>query len=222
MQDLGSCAKACGFESHGVHRKVNMIKLSIIIPYYDTYRYTLPLLKELQIQKTDEVEVIVVDDGCYESRLDEFSSDFMIIHDQHKGASAAWNTGIRNASGEFVGFIDSDDMIMMNYVEELLSAIDQNLADEIIFGYMYYPSGKVMLQSSKQSIWKAVYRRSIVPLFDEHCFRLTAIPFQVQLSRISHTHAYLDRVLYVYRADREGSITWNYEHGVTDSSGKLI
>jgi hypothetical protein len=49
-----------------------MIKLSIIIPYYDTYNYTIKLLRELQIQLTDEVEVILVDDGCNETRFDQF------------------------------------------------------------------------------------------------------------------------------------------------------
>ena len=44
-----------------------MIKLSLIIPYYDTYEYTIKLLKELRLQKTDEVEVILVDDGCDEA-----------------------------------------------------------------------------------------------------------------------------------------------------------
>ena len=89
-----------------------MIKLSIIIPYYDTYNYTIKLLRELQIQLTDEVEVILVDDGCNETRFDEFK-EFKIIHVDHIGASAAWNVGIKAATGKFIGFIDSDDMIMM-------------------------------------------------------------------------------------------------------------
>jgi len=201
-----------------IQRKVGMIKLSIIIPYYNTYEYTLPLLKELQIQKTDEVEVIVIDDGCDDARLDEFAIDFTIIHDTHKGASAAWNTGIRHAVGEFIAFIDSDDMIMMNYVEELIAVIDHDPADEVIFGYMFYPSGEVMLRSPKRSVWKAIYRRSIVPLFDENCYRLTAAPFQAQLFRTPHTQSYLDRVLYVYRTEREGSITWNHKHNIISTS----
>ena len=66
-----------------------MIKLSIIIPYYQTYEFTYKLLKELQIQVTDEVEVILIDDGCNEIRLDQF--DFVkITHlPERKGASYA-------------------------------------------------------------------------------------------------------------------------------------
>lgn len=189
-----------------------MVKLSIIIPYYDTYKYTLPLLKELQIQKTDEVEVILVDDGCNETRFDTFSSDFTIIHAEHKGASAAWNEGIRRAQGQFIAFVDSDDMIMMNYVEELINIINQDPADEIIFGWMRYPSGETDTYPQNRSIWKAIYRRNIVPFFDETCFVNTDGPFQTKLFRTPHTQYYLRKVLYIYRTEREGSITWNAKH----------
>ena len=111
-----------------------MIKLSIIIPYYNTYEYTIKLLRELTIQRIgheNEVEVILVDDGCDETRFDIFTA-FNIIHlPIHKGASHAWNVGITKAQGKFIAFIDSDDMILMNYVEELIKAVDADLADEI-------------------------------------------------------------------------------------------
>ena len=55
-----------------------MVKLSIIIPYYDTYDFTIKLLKELSIQKKDNVEVILVDDGCNARRFDDFK-EFKII-----------------------------------------------------------------------------------------------------------------------------------------------
>ena len=184
-----------------------MLKLSLIIPYYDTYEYTIRLLKELRLQKTDEVEVILVDDGCNETRFDEFT-EFTIIHSDHVGASAAWNIGIRQATGTFIGFIDSDDMIMMNYVEELINAIDRDLADEILFDWVDYDENKIIIHPTARAIWKAIYRREIVPFFDETLVHHTDTPFQERLRAIPHTQCRLNKPLYIYRSVREGSITW--------------
>ena len=48
-----------------------MVKLSIIIPYWETYELTERLLKGLIAQKTDEIEIILIDDGCNEKRFDK-------------------------------------------------------------------------------------------------------------------------------------------------------
>lgn len=189
-----------------------MIKLSLIIPYYQTYEYTVKLLRELQLQITDEVEVIVVDDGCNEARFDGFT-EFKIIHKEHAGACAAWNDGIRQATGQYIGFIDSDDMIMMNYIEELLKAIDQDLADEILFDWVDFDENRVIIHPIARAIWKAVYRREIVPFFDETQVHHTDVPFQIQLKATPHTQCRLNKPLYVYRSRREGSIMWQWRSG---------
>lgn len=189
-----------------------MIKLSIIIPYYNTYDLTYKLLRELQIQITDEVEVILIDDGCNEKRLDQF--DFVkITHlDKNYGASYAWNRGIEQAVGKYIGFIDSDDMIMMNYVEELIKAIDDNLADEILFNWLDTDRNILVCAPKNRGIWKAIYRKEIVPFFDETVYAETDAPFQKRLADIPHTKSYLQRTLYCYHSKREGSITWNRFH----------
>ncbi|MBO7615100.1 MAG: glycosyltransferase family 2 protein [Bacilli bacterium] len=190
-----------------------MIKLSIIIPYYETYDYTYKLLRELSIQVTDEVEVILIDDGCNETRLDQF--DFVkITHlEKHCGASYSWNRGIEQAQGKFIAFIDSDDMIMMNYIEELLKAVDSDLADEVVFGFMDVDKCLCVKRPSCRAIWKAIYRREIVPKFDETYLCNTDLPFKRSLRETEHTKDYIDKVLYAYRSVREGSITWRKHHG---------
>lgn len=196
-----------------------MIKLSLIIPYYNTYDYTIKLLKELRLQKTDEVEVILVDDGCNETRFDEFT-EFKIIHKEHKGACAAWNEGIRQATGKYIGFIDSDDMIMMNYVDELIKAIDLELADEILFDWVDFDHNYVVIHPTARAIWKAVYRREIVPFFDETYVHHTDVPFQQRLHKTPHTMFRLNKPLYVYRSYREGSISWLRRQGLLKNPGE--
>ena len=190
-----------------------MIKLSLIIPYYDTYHYTIRLLRELRIQKTDEVEIILIDDGCNETRFDEFT-EFTILHVEHKGASAAYNIGIQHAPGNYIGFIDSDDMIMMNYIELLLKAIDQDLADEIMFDWVDFNRDMVVINPISRAVWKAIYRRDIVPFFDETIVHQTDVSFQKQLRLIPHTIVQLRSPLYIYRSDREGSISWQHQQGL--------
>lgn len=190
-----------------------MIKLSIIIPYYNTYEYTIKLLKELQIQKTEEVEVILIDDGCNETRFDVFS-EFIIEHKEHLGACAAWNAGIARATGEYIAFIDSDDMISMDYVEQLLKAIDEIGKDEILFSWADPKTMQIMERPINRAIWKAIYRREIVPKFDEKLKYNTDAQFQKDLSKIRHSKGYLRRLLYFYNSDREGSITWNRKNKI--------
>ena len=190
-----------------------MIKLSLIIPYYNTYEYTIKLLKELRLQKTDEVEVILVDDGCNETRFDEFS-EFTIIHSEHVGASAAWNIGIRRATGKYIGFIDSDDMIMMNYIDELIAVIDKELADEILFDWLDFNANRVVVRPAARAIWKAIYKREIVPFFDESYVCHTDWPFQNQIRTTPHTRCHIDKTLYIYRYVRENSISWLRKRGL--------
>lgn len=191
-----------------------MIKLSIIIPYYNTYEYTIKLLKELQIQKTEEVEVILIDDGCNETRFDVFS-EFIIEHKKHLGACAAWNAGIARATGEYIAFIDSDDMISMDYVEQLLKAIDEIGKDEILFSWADPKTMQIMERPINRAIWKAIYRREIVPKFDEKLEYNTDAQFQKDLSKIRHSKGYLRRLLYFYNSNREGSITWKKRNKIT-------
>lgn len=191
-----------------------MIKLSIIIPYYQTYDFTYKLLRELSIQVTDEVEVILIDDGCNETRLDQFEFVKITHLDKNYGASHAWNVGLDQAQGKYIGFIDSDDMITMNYIEELLDAIDKEYADEILFNFIDYNRNYVYIEPKCRAIWKAIYKREIVPRFDESYKCNTDAPFRKQLYTTPHTKYYLNKTLYMYRSVREGSITWLKNRGL--------
>ena len=94
------------------------MKLSIIIPYYNGGRYTDELLKQLEPQITKDVEVILVDDG---SKI-PFKTDYSwikVIRQKNAGASAARNTGLDHAKGDYIAFIDADDLISDKYVETI-------------------------------------------------------------------------------------------------------
>ena len=190
-----------------------MCKISIIIPYYDTYDLTDKLLKELTVQKTDDVEVILVDDGCNETRFDKYSKDINIIHlEKNMGASYAWNIGIKASKGDYIAFIDSDDMITMDYIEQLLYITTAYTEDVVIFNWFDLDKNIILIHARNAGIWKALYKREVVPFFDENVRVRTDIPFQRELSRKRPKVAYYNRLLYLYNSNRPGSITWKNKH----------
>ena len=190
-----------------------MIKLSIVIPYYNTYELTIKLLKELEIQVTDEVEVILVDDGCHEERFNKFTFAKIIHLDKNYGATTAWNTGIKEATGKYIGFIDSDDMIMMNYIEELIKVINERDDDVITFNFLDVEKQALSNERMNEhvwGIWKGIYKREVCPLFRTDWKYRSDIPFQKDLAKKNPTRSYLNKVLYVYSSGmcRPGSLTW--------------
>src|SRR5574344_2460467 len=110
-----------------------MIKLSIIIPYYKTLELTKKLLDTLVPQLTKECECILIDDGCNELELDKYP--ITVIHKENGGVSKARNTGIDKATGEYIVFIDSDDMIKSNYIETILNKIKSTKFDYCLFSW---------------------------------------------------------------------------------------
>lgn len=189
------------------------IKLSILIAYYDTYDYTIKLLKELSIQKTKDIEVILVDDGCNEVRFDEFK-EFTIIHkEKNEGMSNALNTALDHAKGEYIAFIDSDDMITMDYVEVLLETLKTHNESIIYFNWADFNKNEIVRHPTNYALWKAIYKKDILPKFEKDRRVNNDVPVQDYLRRYDFPSYYIDRVLYIYNSDRPGSITWGYTHG---------
>lgn len=110
------------------------MKLSIIIPYYNAEPYTSELLDVLNPQINDEVEVIVVDDGSTE----KFKTDYKwckVIHKKNGGCATARNRGLNKAKGDYVSFIDADDLVPDYFVSKLFETIDKTNADVIDFSW---------------------------------------------------------------------------------------
>ena len=187
-----------------------MVKLSLLISYYKTIDLTEKLLKELSIQKTKDVEIIVVDDGCNEKRLDKYSKIANIIHlENNVGMSSALNVALDNANGEYIGFIDGDDQITMDYVDILLETLKTHNEDIIYFNWADFNMNNIITHPQNYALWKAIYRKEIFPRFVEGRRIENDVPVQNELRAKEHTEYYIDRVLYIYNSHRPDSITWN-------------
>lgn len=99
--------------------KGQQIRLSIIIPYYNAEPYTSELLDRLLYQMRDDVEVIVIDDG---SRIPfKTELDFVkVIRQENHGVGFARNVGIDKAKGEYISFIDADDLVSEAFIDRVL------------------------------------------------------------------------------------------------------
>ena len=141
------------------------VKLSIITPYYNSLPYILELAKVLEPQLTNELEWIIIDDGCHEIELNRL--DAKVIHCEHNsgGASTPRNVGLLNATGEYIAFIDSDDLVTPNYVPTILDKINTEQFDICYVSWKSDIFTVIMNNEPPEwncSVWSRVYRNDII------------------------------------------------------------
>ena len=100
-----------------------MIKLSIIIPYYNCKKYLDELLDCLAPQITDAVEVIIVDDGSDQKYKTAYEWA-KVYRKCNGGAGSARNKGIEASNGEYISFIDADDLVAPDYVAKIFEKVE--------------------------------------------------------------------------------------------------
>lgn len=105
------------------------MKISVIIPVYNGEKYILEALDSVFNQTYPAYEIIVVDDGSTDSTADllKFYADKIhYVYQQNAGVSSARNTGIKLASGDYIAFLDHDDLFMLNKLEDSLKLFNQD------------------------------------------------------------------------------------------------
>ena len=101
------------------------MKLSIIIPAYNAEPYIWELLSRLDSQMTDNVEVIIIDDGSIKPLKVDYSWA-KVTRQKNGGISKARNKGLKMAKGEIIAFVDADDLVSENYVGYILSRSEED------------------------------------------------------------------------------------------------
>lgn len=102
------------------------MKISIIIPVYNEERYLAPCLDSVLAQSYEDIEIILVDDGSTDRSWtigEEYKSRdrrIVLIHKDHHGLSEARNAGIRQVTGDYVCFMDSDDVLSADFLKMLI------------------------------------------------------------------------------------------------------
>lgn len=120
------------------------VALSIIIPVYNVEAYIRDCLQSVFRQIPEGVEVIVVDDGSPDQSMNIIRREFqafiqsgalVLLAQDNKGPGGARNLGVANSRGRYIGFLDSDDVVLDGYFDELMDRIKLGVADIIEFGF---------------------------------------------------------------------------------------
>lgn len=107
--------------------------VSIIVPVYNAERSIQRTVESIEKQVYEDIEVILINDGSKDQSLDVCEQlktlyhNIVVVDQENQGASAARNTGIRHASGDWLLFVDSDDMIPVNSIMEMTAAISEDI-----------------------------------------------------------------------------------------------
>lgn len=166
--------------------------ISIIIPIYDAEKYLNECLKSVQQQSYGDFEVLMIDDGSKDGSakicvlFERNDSRFHYIYQVNSGVSVARNTGLKQAKGEWICFVDSDDTIHCDFLQEMLD--NSNGADAVNCDYTTKPSflGKrgstytiskevfikniIYERCKTPQLWSIFYRKSII---ENNCLRFT-------------------------------------------------
>ncbi len=233
------------------------IAISIIIPVYNVEPYVEDCLKSVMCQTCSEpMECILVDNCGTDNSLaivERMVADYhgpirftIIRHDHNRGLAASRNTGIKHAAGEYLMFIDSDDIVHQDFCKEAYECAMQHQADLVMFShvhimgegekrekttkeYRYSTDGyktqhklmDIILEHEGTAIWNKIYKKE---LFDGISFpegleyedEGTIYKVVMKASCIF----YLDKILYYY-FNRPGSLTCQITDKFRDDRTKM-
>ena len=144
-------------------RQIRYPKVSIIIPVYNVANYIAECLNSITSQDYEEVEIICVDDGSTDHsvavirQIMESEKRIKLIQKRNGGLSSARNVGVQNATGEYLWFVDSDDIISKRSIEKLYREASSEQLDVLYFdATAFYESSQL---ESKQNVYKSYYIR---------------------------------------------------------------
>lgn len=142
---------------------MSQTKVTIVIPIYKVEKYLDRCIGSIVTQTYKNIEILLIDDGSPDNcpaMCDEWAQRderIKVIHKTNAGLGMARNTGIDNATGEYICFFDSDDFVDCTIIEKCIASAKQYDSDVVIFGYANaYENGKI--EKSKMKISCPVFK----------------------------------------------------------------
>lgn len=157
-----------------------MDKISVIVPVYNIEQYIGECLESLACQTYENYEVLVINDGSpdhSEEVIKPFLRDkrFRYLKKKNGGLSSARNFGMDHATGEYLAFVDGDDYVEPNYLEELYHTIKENHVDIAVCSFernypkkiSYNPIGLSEVLSFRcPAAWNKLYKKSLLDQYE--------------------------------------------------------
>ena len=116
-------------------------RISVIVPIYNTEKYLARCIESILCQTYTNLEIILVDDGSTDKSGDicDFyarkDNRVKVVHKENGGAAAARNFALNMVTGQYIGFVDSDDTINFDTISECVRLIEEENADLVMGGY---------------------------------------------------------------------------------------
>lgn len=151
-----------------VNESADMPKISVIVPFYNVERYARQCIESIQNQTYRNLEIILVDDGSPDNCgkiCDEYATSdkrIKVIHKPNGGLSSARNAGLDAATGEYIGFVDSDDWIEPEMYERMLASIITTHADISVCNITYDYQNVIESNKYKVTTDKVVFRDEVL------------------------------------------------------------
>ena len=130
--------------------------ISIVVPVYNVEKYLDECVLSIVNQTMKDIEIILVDDGSTDSsgaRCDAWAEKderITVYHKPNGGLMSAWKYGVSRASGDYIGFVDSDDWIDPDMYERMLSAAQETGAEMVCASLVCeYEDGRQVYQTDK-------------------------------------------------------------------------
>ena len=174
--------------------------ISVIVPIYNVEKYLEECLDSIQNQTYSDIEVILVNDGSTDKSKEicgkycKEDNRFQLLNQENQGLSAARNTGVAASRGEFIVFVDSDDMILANYLETLMHYMREDV--DIVESQFTVSNEEFLAKSFKEpSILFEGNSQEAVKIFPKHVLNVNAV---IKLYRRSIVEAvpYIDGVIF--------------------------
>ena len=218
-------------------------KISIIIPVYNVYKYIRECIESLINQTYSNIEIILVDDGSNDNSgkiCDDYAKKdkrIKVIHKENSGVSNSRNVGIEISSGDYIVFVDSDDVVSRDYIKKLFER--HNDKRQIICKFIEFNkeipniklSGNItqikkdsFIEISKLSLLNTpcckLYNKKIIKdnkiLFDENISIGEDLLFNLEYLKYINEVYILDEYLYYYRRSETNTLTTKYNEKSMD------
>ena len=219
----------------------NEIKVSIVIPVYNAEPFLEKCVRSLMLQTHQNIEYLFIDDASVDKSLYLLKSlidQFPTRRDQckifesevNKGVAFCRRLGIKNATGDYLIHVDSDDYVSSDFIEKMLSKALDTQSDVVICNFSRVYKDKIepnsnfqklernelikhlLIGTAHNALWNKLVRRTIIvenDLYPDDCFRILedkSISFRVVY--FAKKVEYINESLYFYRK-RGGSLTKN-------------
>ena len=209
---------------------MNECKLSIIVPVYGVEKYIDKCLNSLVKQSLKEIEIIVVNDGTKDNSqkiidkyVKKYPDKIKSYIKENGGQGSARNYGLKKATGEYIGYVDSDDFVEKDMYKKLYNKAKENNYDIVVCGNFNvsedyqnknidafinnYNTDLENIFFGKMAVWNKIYKRDILIKnkleFKEKVW-YEDLAFTLKAIMNSNTFAFIDEPLYDYLI-REGS-----------------